>query len=152
MSAGRKALPEWMKEMPPIGTKEYLSELRERVSRGKAVRVRAVFHRFYDIGGSQFSLGPEGEHTWSTTICRIVSPERFVGWMLPVNHSSKLPADSCWRRQGCTVEFDVNERIIEAENARIRGFTEMLFKEQLENLKVTMPGAGGKAAQVPKER
>jgi hypothetical protein len=147
----RQPEPEWMKGMPPRESKEYLVELRQRVAQGNLVRVRTIFHRFHEIGGSHFSLGMEGENTWATTICQIVAPKQYAGWLIPVNHASKPAHDSCWRTQGCIIEFDVNERIVEAENARVHGFTTLLYKEELGNVRTTMPGSIKKRDHAPQQ-
>ena len=131
--------PDWMKEMPPRGSKEYLEELRRRVAQGSLVRFRCVFRQFREIGGSRFGLDSEGEITWATTILRIISPEKYAGWTVAINHGSMPSADSCWRREGCVMEFGANERVVEAQHARILGFTTVLYKEELESVTTTTP-------------
>ncbi len=140
---------EWMKGMPsPPGSRDYLVELRRRIAAGPRVRLKAVYNGFRQFGGSRFALDREGERTWSATTCRIISPKRYTGWVIPINHSVEVPGGNCWRTEGCVAEFDVNERVVEALHDDIFGFTESIFDSQLGNLKLEMPAGGAKSSSV----
>jgi hypothetical protein len=144
---------EWMKGMPsPPGSREYLVELRRRIAAGPRVRLKAVYHGFRQFGGSRFALDSEGERTWSVTTCQVISPERYKGWVIPINHSVELPVSNCWRTEGCVAEFDVNERVVEALHNDIFGFTESIFDSQLGNPKLDVPGGGAKSSSIARPR
>jgi hypothetical protein len=81
-------------------------------------------------------------------MCRILSPKRVAGWVIPINHSDDIPVGNCWRTEGCEAEFEVNERVVEALHDDVFCFTESIFDSQLNNLKFKMPSTGGQNSSV----
>jgi len=134
------AVPIWAQGMPPANAGECSSELRKRIADGRTTRVRAVVTAYYPFALESFDLTTGGFHVSGTRV-KIVLPQEFAGLGLLVHHDQEPAEGSCWRTPGCAAEFDVYERLLEAQRAGIHCTWLLLYDTELKNTVLGRPGA-----------
>lgn len=125
--------PDWAKDMPPVSTLGYVKELERRIAKGEVVHVQVIVEAFLPIALS--SLNSDFSHGYqvSGTTLKVVLPVKYKGVGLLIHHQAQPSAESCWRAPGCKVEFDFNDRRLEAEQVRLPG-TFFIYDSDLKNV------------------
>ncbi len=145
-TARSAAKPAWARDLPREGTAERLRELRRKMAEGGIVRVRTFVRAFVPVAleslNSDFSPGV----LVSGSSLEVVSPVKYKGLDLLVHHQRAPTAESCWRALGCKIEFDFQERHLEAERAKLRGLP-FIYDSDLTNLVLEKPAP----ATMPKD-
>jgi len=140
------AVPFWAKGMPPSNASECSSELRKRIAEGRTTRVRAVVKAYYPVALESFDLTTGGFHVSGTRV-RIVAPQEFAGLVLFVHHDQEPAEGSCWQTPGCAAEFDVYERLLEAQRAGIDCTWLLIYDTELKNTVLDRPSARKKTGR-----
>lgn len=139
------ARPEWTKGMPPESSVDYFLELRRRMAKGPTARVRAIVQVFLPVALEGLKASGAPVVRVAGTRIGVRSPARYDGLSLLIHHSQLPAVNSCWRAPGCAVEFDLYERRLEAEQARL-GHTGYLYEGELKSVSLGSPNAPTGAA------
>jgi len=141
------AVPIWAQGMPSASAGECSIELRKRIADGRTVRARAVVKAYYPVALESFDLTNGGFHVSGTSM-RIVAPQEFAGLVLFVHHDQEPTEGSCWQTPGCAAEFDVYERLLEAQRAGIDCRWLLIYDTELKNTVLDQPSARKKTGRL----
>jgi hypothetical protein len=137
--------PDWTKHMPPESTIDYIKELRRRMAEGQTLRVHTLVQVFLPVALSSLNRDPahggltHGVHVSGTTV-EVVSPAKYKGLRLLIHHVTPPSADSCWRAPGCRIEFDCQDRLLEAKQVRLPGVP-FIYDRDFKNVTLGKPSA-----------
>jgi hypothetical protein len=126
-------LPPWLRGMPEADAPDYLDELEKREAKGKTITVRAICEHFREVALSRKMRDPKDNVHYSGTTIAISEPKKFKGTKAIVLHPDPPSTDSCWRRRGCNIEFDINERTLEIV---LVGLQDFLSASQIRQVRI----------------